>query len=224
MTLTPAEWKRFYAAERARLGRSALEALLAHAPPLPRCRAVIFPHTRLEVTGAMTAAAARWVTESAADEALAIGVLHGGAPDPRDEFSLDAFEALLALSPRAPRLRRHFSDAAVDIPPTIPIVATADMVHHGIGYGATPSTLRDPSFARASIESQLRALSAHDFEAFLSECASARSDFKNAGRALALTLGPGFSFTIHSLEIVDYSAALAAPPPTWVAAALITIT
>jgi hypothetical protein len=254
VSVTPAEWKRFYSAERARLGRAALEAMLERAPSV-RGRALIFPHTRLAVTGDHVAAAARAVIETGADELLAIGVLHG-APSKvravhrpsratRDEFSLDAFEALLALAAEragrpAPRVHARFPLHVGDDPASLdgideltrlaerlPVVATADPIHHGIGYGDAPDAARPASgavdFARASIETQLRALAGHDFPAFAAECARVRSDFKNAGPALALALGRGFAFTLHSLALVDYAAALSSPPPTWVAGALIAV-
>ena len=125
-----------------------------------------------------------------------------------DPASLEGIDELAALAAR------------------MPVVATADPLHHGIGYGDGPDTARAAAgatdFARASIEGQLRALASHDFDAFQSECARVRSDFKNAGPALAHVLG-AFTFDIRALALVDYTAALSAPPPTWVAAALAVI-
>lgn len=254
MSLGPAEWKRFYAAERARLGRAALDAMVERAPSVGDFRAVIFPHTRLEVTGEMVAAAARAVVETGADEVLAIGVLHGApskerrvhAPSDvtREEFSLDAFEALLAVAAEragraTPRVHARYpllvgtNPASLDgidelaaLAARMPVVATADPLHHGIGYGDAPDAARPApdatDFARASIETQLRALASRDYDAFQSECARVRSDFKSAGPALAHALG-AFTFDIRALALVDYTAALTAPPPTWVAAALAVI-
>jgi hypothetical protein len=106
-------WKRYYAAERARLGPAHLHALLDDTPPLPipDGGAAVVPHTRLEVTGGQIAAAANGVVASGADRVLAIGVLHGvGRVDAQlrgihtaaglaaDEFSLDAFAEVLALA------------------------------------------------------------------------------------------------------------------------------
>lgn len=114
--MTPATWKRFYADERARMGRRGLEACFDRAldVTLPPRGALIFPHTRLEVTGALVASVARAVVRSRADEVLAIGVLHRppegtrrgvhgpGVPGDerrwRDEFSLDAFTELVAIA------------------------------------------------------------------------------------------------------------------------------
>jgi predicted class III extradiol MEMO1 family dioxygenase len=114
-------WKLFYAKERESLGVRKLEQMLAEEPPisLPRDGAIIFPHTKLSVSGHFTAAAARAVIESGSDTVLALGVLHlgeqrgdrslrgihgPGAPNDnglwRDEFSLDNFEAMLCIAAR----------------------------------------------------------------------------------------------------------------------------
>ncbi|HEY3818727.1 MAG TPA: hypothetical protein VGL81_16265 [Polyangiaceae bacterium] len=124
-----AEWKTFYARERESLGDVGLAQRLDRAPELElgRGEALVFPHTMLAVTGHLTAAVARAVMRSGADEVLALGVLHGGREqdaervkrardgDPAargslrrvhaaadalcaEEFSLDGFLALLALA------------------------------------------------------------------------------------------------------------------------------
>jgi hypothetical protein len=126
---TAAQWKTFYAHERARLGEMGLAQRLDRAPDvdLPPGGALVFPHTMLSVTGDLTAAAARAVVRSGADEVLALGVLHGGREKDADavrraragdraalaalrgvheageaicdeEFSLDGFVAMLALA------------------------------------------------------------------------------------------------------------------------------
>jgi len=123
-----AQWKDFYARERASLGDVGLTQRLDRAPPveLRQGEALVFPHTMLATTGHLTAAVARAVVRSGADEVLALGVLHGArekdqkrvtrakAGDPiargalrrihagedavcAEEFSLDGFAALLAL-------------------------------------------------------------------------------------------------------------------------------
>ncbi len=124
-----ARWKRFYAEERERLGESGLAERLERGPAVevPRGGALVFPHTMLSVTGHLTAAVARAVVRSGADEVLALGVLHGGREEDADavrrarsgdaearrslrkvyaggdaltaeEFSLDGFVALLELA------------------------------------------------------------------------------------------------------------------------------
>ena len=123
-----AEWKAFYARERASLGDVGLTQRLDRAPhvELRQGEALVFPHTMMAATGQLTAAVARAVVRSGADEVLALGVLHGGREqdakrvkrardgDPiargalrrvhagtdavcAEEFSLDGFAALLAL-------------------------------------------------------------------------------------------------------------------------------
>ena len=237
--MTPAQWKTFYQDERARLGRAALEAMIERAPRVQRSvDAIVFPHTRAEITGHLVAAAARHVVEQGADEVLAIGVLHG-APSTirkvhhpsdvtRDEFSLDAFEALLAIAAeragkKTPRVHARYPlhvnadpaslegiDEVSALAERMPVVATADPIHHGVGYGDAPDV---PCDARASIDSQLRALASHDFAAFAEECARVRSDFRNAGPVLAWVLGRELTFDVCALELVDYTRALDAQPP-----------
>jgi hypothetical protein len=75
-----AEWKLFYAQERAALGEVGLRERLERAPEVgfPKGGALVFPHTRIAATGDLTASAARAVVRSGADEVLALGVLHGG--------------------------------------------------------------------------------------------------------------------------------------------------
>lgn len=123
------EWKTFYAHEREKLGDVGLAQRLERAPEvtLPARGALVFPHTMLSVTGHLTAAVARALVRSGADEVLALGVLHGGPrsqadlvkrarggeqlartalrkiheggdPFSREEFSLDNFAALLTLA------------------------------------------------------------------------------------------------------------------------------
>lgn len=83
-------WRRYYTAERRRMGDAALRRLIDDAAPLagPRPRAIVVPHTRLEVTGAQIATAVATVVESGADRVLALGVLHGGRRVDRDEVAL----------------------------------------------------------------------------------------------------------------------------------------
>lgn len=126
---TAADWKVFYAQERASLGAVGLAEQLDRAPDvaLPDKGALVFPHTRMAVSGHLTAAVARAVVRSRAQDVLALGVLHGGAaadagavtrarsghaaaradlrrvypadhPFAAEEFSLDGFVALLELA------------------------------------------------------------------------------------------------------------------------------
>lgn len=81
-----AEWKKFYAHEREKLGEVGIAERLDRAAdlPLPQGGALVFPHTMLSVTGHMTAAVARAVVRSGAVEVLALGVLHGGRKSQAD--------------------------------------------------------------------------------------------------------------------------------------------
>jgi hypothetical protein len=113
-------WKSFYARERSQID---LDALLDAAPALsfPERGALVFPHTRLSVSGALVASVAQAAARTRRD-VLALGVLHGARErdaervrlarrgDPgalrelrgfhdeaglaSEEFSLDGFRAL----------------------------------------------------------------------------------------------------------------------------------
>ena len=74
MPPTVAWWKAFYAQERAALD---LDALLDSAPEIefPEVGALVFPHTRLAVSGTIVAAVAKAVARTRRD-VLALGVLH----------------------------------------------------------------------------------------------------------------------------------------------------
>ncbi len=273
-------WKVFYQQERAGLGEAGLLALLDRAPPieLPPRGALIIPHTRLEVSGALIAAAANAVVRAGADEILAIGVLHGareadaemvararagdapavaelrrvhGAGVDGDagcwteEFSLDAFTKLVDLAARRagrtpPRIIARYpflvGDHPDDLPGLdelrrlhergVPIIATADPIHHGVGYG-TPIEARRArtasdtiNWARSNVEEAFTLLARRDYPAFLDHAASTRSDFRDAGPVLVALLDGQLEARVHDLVSVDYAPALGAEEPTWVAAAL----
>jgi hypothetical protein len=108
------------------------------------------------------------------------------------------------------------------------LVATADPIHHGAGYGAReedrlpredPQTLE---FARWTLERGFGLLARRELGAFLRHGVEVRSDFRDTGPLMAWLVDPGRALDVEILELllVDYSDALAAPPPTWVAAAL----
>ena len=188
--------KNYYARERESLGKAGLRACLARAPHVewPSGGALIFPHTRLDTSGALAAAAALAVWRTGCDEILALGVLHGarqrdaalvsqaraGGPDARrtlrrvhgpglrgdnghwhEEFSLDGFCALLEAAARRegrrpPRVVRRYPFLVGDSPADLPgldelthlvaggalLVATADPIHHGVGYGTAAKNCR----------------------------------------------------------------------------------
>ncbi len=247
---TPAWWKEFYAREREGLD---LDALLDAAPEIafPERGALVFPHTRLEVTGTMVAAVAR-AAARARREVLAIGVLHGvrglrgiheEAGLARDEFSLDGFRALYGRACAREGIAARFvaryplevGDRPDDLPgldelrrraETALVVATADPIHHGVGY-ETPEA-RDETLAetardaRTRVEEQLGALACGDIPGFARLCARDRSDFRNAGPVVA-ALFPRATWTLDDLKLVDYSHVLGCARPTWVAGGRISV-
>jgi hypothetical protein len=246
---------------------------------LRRGEALVFPHTMLAVTGHLTAAVASAVVRSGADEVLALGVLHGAraedarrvqrarAGDPiargalrrvhaagdavcAEEFSLDNFEALLALASaregkKPPRVLGRYPflvgddlarlpglDEVVHLAERMPVVATADPLHHGAGYD-TPAHARRGEhdenttvFARFSIQKQLDLLMDGKWAAFQQLAAMVRSDFRDTGPVLARTLGGGTERRGEILELllVDYAEVLDAEHPTWVAGPLMRMT
>lgn len=274
------EWQAFYARERAALGPAGLEALARAAEELelPAGGALIFPHTKLEDSGALTAAVARALVRSGRDTVLALGVLHGareedrslvaaaragdarargalrrvhgpGAPGDegrwREEFSLEGLAALLEVAARregrpAPRLVARYPFLVGEDPSDLPgleeleqlvadgaaLVATADMIHHGAGYGTPLAAQRareDPrtaEWAAACVGEALRLLQRGELRAFLAGCEADRSDFRDGGPVLARLLGE-WRWRLGPLRLVDYAVTLAAQQPTWVAAVVV---
>lgn len=101
---TASAWKSWYAEERATLGERGLSALVERAPEvsLPSRGALVFPHTRLVLSGELVAAVARAVVESGADRVVALGVLHGARVE--DRAMVEA--ARLGDAKAAAKLRR----------------------------------------------------------------------------------------------------------------------
>lgn len=237
--------------------------------------ALVFPHTMLSATGDLTAAVARAIARSGAHEVLALGVLHGGREadaarveraregdatalrelrrvhgqdDPlcAEEFSLDAFEALLRVAAARegiapPRVIARYPflvgedpstlpgiEGLADLAERMPVVATADPLHHGAGYGTPAESRRAEGdeatlvWARACIETQLQRLCQGEWAAFAHLAAEVRSDFRDAGPALAHVLRQRGAPHGHVLELrlVDYAAVLGAEAPSWVAGPL----
>lgn len=278
---TAAQWKTFYAHERARLGEVGLAERLDRAPEveLPPGGALVFPHTMLSMTGDLTAAVARAVVRSGADEVLALGVLHAGREKDADvvrraragdtaaraalrgvheageaicdeEFSLDGFEAMLALAAaregrEPPRVHARYPFLVGDDPASLPglgdvaklaarmpVVATTDPIHHGAGYGTPPEGRRSErdeathEWARACIERQLDLLSRGDWPAFARLAADVHSDFRDDGPALAHLLRQRGAprGDVVELRLVDYAEVLDTDAPTWVAGPLLRFT
>ena len=164
-----------------------------------------------------------------------------------EEFSLDNFAALVEVAAaranrKPPRILFRYPFLVGENPADLPgaaelrarldqgavLVATADPIHHGAGYGAREEDrlpLEDPQtleFARWTIERGFRLLADRDFGAFLRHCGDVRSDFRDTGPLLAWLIDPAKRVQVELLDLllVDYSDALAAPAPTWVAASL----
>jgi hypothetical protein len=154
-----------------------------------------------------------------------------------EEFSLDGFAALLTLAARVagrrpPALIPRYPFLVGD-PTTLPgrdalladadaVVVTTDPMHHGHGYGTPPEAIVPTSAAEPALAAQLADLGEGRWEAFAARCAAVRSDFRDAGPAMALRIGR-FSAQIHEVACVDYSAVLGSPPPSWVAAGRFTV-
>jgi hypothetical protein len=176
--------------------------------------------------------------------------VHGpGAPLDRghanEEFSLDGFRALIAAAAEAegrspPAIVERYPFLVGDDPASLPgmgeletlvekgacLVATADPVHHGIGYetpadqalpASSPSTVMA---ARGWVEDQLSALADRRYSAFRTAALRVRSDFRDGGPVLAHLLGVETSFVLRDFELVSYADVLSTPEPTWVGAAL----
>ena len=168
----------------------------------------------------------------------------------KDEFSLDNFSVLLAIAAELagkpmPRLIARYPFLTGDDPNSLPgfeelhkllddgaaLVATADLIHHGVGYG-TPKAERlsrtdTATFAtvRYWIEEQFELLSFGDYAGLLAKAEAVRSDFRDGGPvAAALVAGHRDavpSFSIDDLTLVDYADVLQEADPTWVAAAIL---
>ncbi len=167
----------------------------------------------------------------------------------RNEFSLDNFEVLLRLAanlfskPMPKYLPAYpvWTGADALEPKDIPcfehlrfllqsgaaLVATGDLVHHGIGYG-TPAGLcldiASPAamdYSRDAIVEQFAALDARNYTKFLSLCERSHSDFRDVRPVLAALVPAPAPASILELTLVNYADVLQAVEPTWVAAALI---
>jgi hypothetical protein len=105
------------------------------------------------------------------------------------------------------------------------IVSTADPFHHGIGYGDPPEQALPPdagglALARRRIEEGIELLSRADYWGYNQHCVSAKSDARDAGQVFRYLRGPMHG-RILDLTYTDAAELYHAPPPTWVAGALI---
>lgn len=164
-----------------------------------------------------------------------------------DEFSLDNFAAMLIIASRlvgkpTPKLIARYPFLTGGDPESLigfeelqslmhdgaALVATADMIHHGVGYDTPKELLRSRQasesivWAKQRILGSLSYLSSNDYSAFLDDCTELRSDFKDSGPVLAALINSVDAVvSVEDLLLVDYSDVLDAPEPTWVAGALV---
>ena len=108
------------------------------------------------------------------------------------------------------------------------VVATADPFHHGVGYGDTAEEALSPEeggleLARRRIEEGLALLGDGDYWGYNTHCVDAKSDARDVGQVLRHLLGP-VSGRVLDLVADDMSGPYDAPPPTWVAGALMELT
>jgi hypothetical protein len=105
------------------------------------------------------------------------------------------------------------------------VISTADAFHHGIGYGDAPEDSLYPeegglALARTRIEEGIELLERGDYWGYNQHCVSAKSDARDAGQVFRYLCGP-LQGRILDLTYSDASDLYGAPPPTWVAAALV---
>jgi hypothetical protein len=105
------------------------------------------------------------------------------------------------------------------------IVSTADPFHHGIGYGDPAAESLSPelgglALARRRIGEGIDLLERADYWGYNQHCVEAKSDARDAGQVFRYLCGP-MDGQILDLTYTDATDLYNAPPPTWVAAALI---
>jgi hypothetical protein len=139
---------------------------------------------------------------------------------------------------RGPEVIERFPYLAGGHPETLPgidelaeialdavLVSTADPFHHGIGYGDAHEDSLYPDegglkLARARIQEGIELLKRGDYWGYNQQCVSAKSDARDAGQVFRCLRGP-MDGRILDLTYTDAAELYSAPPPTWVAAALI---
>lgn len=119
--------------------------------------------------------------------------------------------------PGMEELRELAADAA--------LVSTADPFHHGIGYGDSPEQSLAPEaggleLARQKINEGIQLLASGDYWGYNQHCVEAKSDARDAGQVFRYLRGP-MQGEILDIAVTDATELYDAPPPTWVAGALI---
>ncbi len=105
------------------------------------------------------------------------------------------------------------------------VVSTEDAFHHGLGYGDPDFVARYPddgglAMARRSIEKGIGVLAPGDYWGWNQHCVVGKSDARDAGAVFRHIRGP-MTGRIVDLTYSDAAELYKAPPPTWVAAALV---
>lgn len=105
------------------------------------------------------------------------------------------------------------------------IIATADLFHHGIGYGDPTDASLYPEegglkLAEMTIRKGFEILSSGRYSEYNHFSVKSKSDARDVGQILRYLIGP---FRAHIIDIVsdDMSEAYDRPAPTWVAGALV---
>lgn len=116
-------------------------------------------------------------------------------------------------------------DELVRIAEDAVIVSTADSFHHGIGYGDPPEKALFPDaggleLARRTIEDGIAILECGDYWDYNQHCVEAKSDARDAGQVFRYLRGP-MKGRILDLIYSTADTLYDAPPPTWVAGALV---
>ncbi len=132
------------------------------------------------------------------------------------------FPSLVAGSPGS---LRGIEDLAAQAKDSV-VVATGDLCHHGVAYGANPDEVfdfgsRGEQYARQLIEESLALLYQGDYPGYFKHCRQHLNDSMDTGAVLRHLLGP-LQSSILDLRLVDVSPLFdGEPKPSWVAAALV---
>ena len=99
------------------------------------------------------------------------------------------------------------------------VVSTADLFHHGLGYGDPPGDSLYPeegglALARTRIEEGIELLAQGDYWGYNQHCVRAKSDARDAGQVFRCLRGP-MAGRILDLTYSDAADLYQAPPPTY---------
>ena len=116
-------------------------------------------------------------------------------------------------------------DEVADIARNAVVVSTADMFHHGIGYGTPVEQSFFPEkggldLARRTIMAGAEMLARGDYAGYTQHCVDAKSDHRDAGQVMRAIRGP-MRPEIIDIIASDAAALYNAPDPTWVAGTLV---